>query len=124
MGGTEMNTADMNIMCTCFDHVLSTALSQVRVVVANLIPVANGLDADSEEGRYLSAAIRELNALHTYIAYRLNVLTTGISDPCEAARAVLAFTQQQVAEIEAAAAATDAPVHESPDGERTDISIH
>ncbi|MFT4063367.1 hypothetical protein [Paraburkholderia sp.] len=120
-----MKDADMHIMCARFDHAFSTALSQVRVVAAHLIPVTNELAPDSDAQRYMSLAIQELNALHTYIAHRLNELTTGISDPVEAARAVLAFTQQHVAEMEAAAAAiAEPPMRESPDGERVEVSIH
>lgn len=120
-----MKDADMHIMCARFDHALNTALSQVRVVAAHLIPVTHGLAPDSDMQRYMTLAIQELDALHTYIAHRLSELATGISDPVEAARAVLTFTQQHVAEMEAAAAAAaDSPMRESPDGERAEVSIH
>ena len=118
-----MNDADMHIMCARFDHTLNAALSQVRVVFAHLVPVANGLGADSEEQRYLSAAMLELNALHGFIAQRLMELTTGISDPCEAGRALLESGQQCVAQMEAAAA-VDSQERESSNGERSEISIH
>jgi hypothetical protein len=118
-----MKDADMHILCARFDHAFNTALSQMRVVAAHLIPVTHELAPDSDAQRYMSLAIQELSALHTYITHRLNELATGISDPCEAARAVLAASEQYVAEMEAAAA-VDSSMRESPDGERSEISIH
>ncbi|WP_296226912.1 hypothetical protein [Ralstonia sp. UBA689] len=69
-----MTEAETQILLTKCDHTLSTTLAQLRLIVAHVTPVANGLLEGSADKGYLVKSLAGLHQLHGYLLEQLNQL--------------------------------------------------
>jgi hypothetical protein len=69
-----MTEAETQILLTKCDHTLSTTLAQLRLIVAHVTPVANGLQEGSADKGYLVTSLAGLHQLHGYLLEQLNQL--------------------------------------------------
>ncbi|MCP2086075.1 UNVERIFIED_ORG: hypothetical protein J2Y81_002092 [Paraburkholderia sediminicola] len=119
-----MNETNTQILTARFEHVLNTSLSQLRIISAHVAPVANKLDAQSEDRAYLVSGLMELVNLHMYLLQHLNSIATGIADPVAAAQAILAGAEECAKEIGALAGDANSASEPAGDINLAETTIH